>query len=130
MNFEDVGVEVYSKEGKPFTIDEFNIICETLTRMGLANFERKELYQSCHLLHKKGKYRVLFFKELFLLDGKQAYITEEEYMRRNLIVDKLEKWGLLIPKRKVKIDNNVVFITLPYKKKKFWTLISKYTVGR
>lgn len=114
--------------------ENFLKVKETLTRIGVASRKEKRLYQSCHILHKRGKYYITHFKELFLLDGKQSDFTEEDIGRRNTIATLLEEWGLL---KVVNTDkykeprtplNQIKVLT--YKEKLEWELESKYTVGK
>lgn len=125
--FMGVGVEIKLKE-----LDDFLKVRETLTRIGIASKRGNVLYQSCHILHKRGRYVILSFKELFKLDGKEANITESDIARRNTIVKLLHDWGLLeildiealnetAPISQVKI--------IPFKDKSKWELVSKYQVG-
>lgn len=113
--------------------DAFLKIKETLTRIGVSSRHKKELFQSCHILHKRGKYYILMFKELFRLDGKPANITEDDIKRRNTIVRLLEEWGLLTVVDHDQIENqcsmNQVKV-IPYHEKEEWTLTAKYTIGR
>ena len=111
--------------------DDFLKIRETLTRIGVASRKEKKLYQSCHILHKKGKYYIVHFKELFALDGKQANITKNDIERRNRITKLLFDWGLInlgveitdiAPLNQIKV--------LSYKDKGDWTLESKYNIGK
>ena len=97
--FRGVGIEVRLP-----TEDSFLKIKETLTRIGISSRKEKKLYQSCHILHKKGRYSILHFKELFILDGKHNTFTEEDQARRNTIVNLLEEWELLeiVDKEKTK----------------------------
>ena len=88
--FRGVGVEVTLP-----TPDSFLKIKETLTRIGISSRKDKKLFQSCHILHKKGRYSILHFKELFILDGKHNTFTEEDHARRNTIVNLLEEWELV-----------------------------------
>lgn len=112
--------------------DDFLKIKETLTRIGVASRKEKILYQSCHILHKRGRYYLVHFKELFLLDGKDSSLIESDIGRRNAIANLLEEWGLL----KV-ISNNYKdpiapmsqIKVLPYKEKNEWELIPKYNIG-
>ena len=128
--FNGYGVEVF--------IDENNFlkIKETLSRIGVLSKKDKTLYQSCHILHKQGRYVILHFKELFALDGKPSTITENDLQRRNAIVDLLEEWGLLkiLKDEKSKIENNLAPIhqikIISYKEKEEWELVSKYTIGK
>ena len=112
--------------------DSFLKIKESLTRIGVANNKEKKLFQSCHILHRRGQYYITHFKELFILDGKESTITEDDYKRRNLITSLLSEWGLL------KIDDPTVIFEkapvnsvkiLPYGEKSRWNLISKYSIG-
>lgn len=115
--------------------DDFNKIRETLTRIGYASRVEKTLYQSCHILHKKGKYYIVHFKELFLLDGKTADFSENDLDRRNTIASLLEEWGLLKIKSKSMIEgtdqkqamNQIKIVS--FKDKPNWKLVPKYTIG-
>lgn len=113
--------------------DKFLSIKETLTRIGISNNKKKVLVQSCHILHKRGRYWILSFKELFQLDNKPYELTDEDIQRRNLIVHLLSAWGLLNVIDEEKIEDqlsiNCVKI-LPFREKEDWTLVSKYTVGK
>lgn len=116
------------------TTDEFLKIKETLTRIGIANRTKKELYASCHLLHKKGKYYITHFKELFGIDAEQTEMLEDDYIRRNHIAKLLESWGLIKILNYdtmycVVADSPINVYVLPYKDKVNWTLKSKYTIG-
>jgi len=113
--------------------DDFLKVRETLTRIGVASRKDKLLYQSCHVLHKQGKYYIVHFKELFALDGKQADITDNDLERRNTIAKLLSDWGL------VKIIENDKFAELApfsqikvisYKDKHEWDLQTKYNIGK
>ena len=113
--------------------DNFLKVKETLARIGVAAKEKRELYQSCHILHKQGKYAITHFKELLALDGKTTNFNEEDLGRRNTIANLLEEWGLvkIIDPEKTKSPTcplNKIKI-LPYKEKENWTLIPKYTIG-
>lgn len=114
------------------TPDDFLKVKETLTRMGVPAFKEKKLFQSCHILHKRGRYFILHFKELFLLDGKSATFDETDKGRRNLIVQFLEDWGLVeVLKRdliKDKIPLNKIRI-ISFKEKPNWKLEAKYSIG-
>jgi hypothetical protein len=112
--------------------DDFLLIKESLTRIGVANQNEKKLYQSCHILHKRGRYYITHFKELFLLDGKTANITQDDIHRRNLIVSLLSDWGLLKIHDEKSIEpkspmNSIK--VLSFSDKSQWTCIPKYTVG-
>jgi len=113
--------------------EDFLKVKETLTRMGVASKKDKILYQSCHILHKQGRYYVVHFKELFALDGKSTNFTDEDRSRRNTIASLLEEWNLIkIMNKKLledKIPLNQVKI-LSFKEKDSWQLTSKYSVGK
>ena len=114
--------------------EDFLKIKETLTRIGVASRKEKKLYQSCHILHKQGRYYIVHFKELFALDGKPTDFTDEDKGRRNTIALLLEEWGLIkiadvedvkdlrSPLSQIKI--------LPFKEKNEWELVAKYNIGR
>jgi hypothetical protein len=114
--------------------EDFLKIKETLTRIGVASRKDQKLYQSCHILHKQGKYYIVHFKELFSLDGKPSDFTSEDKGRRNTIIQLLAEWGLIkvveedsikdpkAPMSQVKI--------IPHKDKENWTLEAKYNIGR
>ena len=114
--------------------DSFLKIKETLTRIGVASKKDKVLYQSCHILHKKGKYAIVHFKELFLLDGKPSDFTEEDRARRNTIANLLHEWELLDLVDEEKTKEPVVPISqikiLPFKEKEQYKLVPKYTLGK
>ncbi len=112
--------------------DDFLLIKESLTRIGVANQRDKKLYQSVNILHKRGKYYIMHFKEMFLLDGKSADISEEDIGRRNLIVRLLEDWGLLRikePDTLKNVSSMTSIKVLSYSEKSQWVCISKYSVG-
>lgn len=114
--------------------EDFLKIKETLTRIGVASKKDKKLYQSCHILHKQGKYYIVHFKELFALDGKPSNFSEEDKGRRNTICQLLEDWGLvkIVEANQVtapKAPMNQIKI-LPHKEKSEWTLEAKYNIGR
>ena len=113
--------------------DDFLKVRETLTRIGVASRKEKKLYQSCHILHKQGKYYIVHFKELFALDGKYANLTINDVQRRNRITKLLADWGLITIIR----EDSVVDIAplnqikvLSYKDKQDWTLEQKYNIGK
>ena len=112
--------------------DDFLKIRETLTRIGVASRKEQKLYQSCHILHKKGKYYIVNFKELFALDGKQTNLTANDIQRRNRIVKLLSDWGLLTVVNPEKITElaplNQIKV-LPFKEKDDWILEAKYSIG-
>jgi len=112
--------------------DDFLKIRETLTRIGVASRKDKRLYQSCHILHKQGRYFIVHFKELFMLDGKKSNLEQSDIERRNTIATLLSDWGLLdwsvnsedypcAPLRLIKI--------IPYREKNEWELCPKYNIG-
>ena len=113
--------------------DDFLKVRETLTRIGVASRKEKKLYQSCHILHKQGKYFIVHFKELFALDGKYANLTVNDVQRRNRITKLLSDWGLITIVR----EDSVLDISplnqikvLSYKDKNDWTLEQKYNIGK
>ena len=113
--------------------DDFLKVRETLTRIGVASRKEKKLYQSCHILHKQGKYFIVHFKELFALDGKFANLTINDVQRRNRITRLLSDWGLI----SILKEDSVVDIAplnqikvLPYKEKHEWKLEQKYNIGK
>ena len=124
---QDMMLEVTLKEP-----DDFLKVRETLTRVGVASRKERKLYQSCHILHKRGKYYIAHFKELFALDGKPTNITSNDVQRRNRITKLLSDWGLveisgegtedLAPLNQIKV--------LSFKDKGEWTLESKYNIGK
>ena len=112
--------------------DDFLKVRETLTRIGVASRKEKKLFQSCHILHKQGRYFIVHFKELFLLDGKPSSLLENDVQRRNTIATLLADWGLvtimkpemakeLAPLRQIKV--------IPFKEKTQWELCPKYNIG-
>ena len=113
--------------------DDFLKVRETLTRIGVASRKEKKLYQSCHILHKQGKYFIVHFKELFALDGKYANLTVNDVQRRNRITRLLVDWGLISVVSEESILNiaplNQIKV-LPYKEKHEWTLEQKYNIGK
>ena len=127
--FDGLGVEITLK-----TKEDFLKVKETLTRIGISSRTDKKLWQSCHILHKRGKYAIMHFKEMFVLDGLSSDISDEDLGRRNLIVKLLVEWGLIdavdeeeykepmIPLSKLKI--------ISHKDKGDWQLIPKYHIGR
>lgn len=113
--------------------DDFLKIRETLTRIGVASRKDKILYQSCHILHKQGRYFVCHFKELFALDGKLADLTENDLQRRNTIAKLLSDWGL-VTVLNFNVLNDVAPLSqikvLSFKEKDEWTLQTKYNIGK
>ena len=113
--------------------DDFLKVRETLTRIGVASRKEKKLYQSCHILHKQGKYYIVHFKELFALDGKKANLSLNDVQRRNRIVQLLGDWGLVSVNSKEGIADVAPLSqikVLAYKEKGDWTLESKYNIGK
>jgi hypothetical protein len=113
--------------------EDFLKIKETLTRIGVASRKDKKLYQSCHILHKQGKYYIVHFKELFALDGKPTDFTDEDQSRRNTICQLLEEWNLIKVVEQEKISNKSPMSQikiLSHKEKDEWTLEAKYNIGR
>ena len=129
MTFEDVGIEIILA-----VPDDFLKCKETLTRIGIASKKEPKLYQSCHILHKMGRYKILHFKELFALDGKPVNFSEDDLARRNTIVNLLAEWGLVKLVDPTKAAAPVAEIStikiLPFKEKSNWELIPKYNIGR
>lgn len=113
--------------------DDFLKVRETLTRIGVSSRAEKKLWQSCHILHKRGKYYIVHFKEMFALDDLPTSIDEEDIGRRNTIASLLEEWGLvkIVLKDKAvnKVPLNKIKI-LPYKEKGDWELCAKYHIGK
>jgi hypothetical protein len=113
--------------------DDFLKVRETLTRIGVASRKEKKIYQSCHILHKQGKYYIVHFKELFALDGKNTNLSLNDVQRRNRIVQLLSDWGLITVVNAEKIADlaplNQIKV-LSFKEKNDWTLESKYNIGR
>jgi hypothetical protein len=112
--------------------DDFLLVKETLTRIGIASKQGNTLFQSCHILHKRGQYFIMNFKELFALDGKCDNIDESDIFRRNTIAQLLADWGLVVLKTKIS-DNEKAPMSgikvISFKEKNEWELRSKYTVG-
>jgi len=113
--------------------DDFLKVRETLTRIGVASRKEKKIYQSCHILHKQGKYYIVHFKELFALDGKKTNLSLNDIQRRNRIIQLLSDWGLISIVNKDAISDlaplNQIKV-LAFKEKNDWTLESKYNIGR
>jgi hypothetical protein len=114
--------------------DDFLKIRETLTRIGVSSQKNKTIYQSCHILHKKGKYYITHFKELFALDGKPSNFGDEDRGRRNTIANLLAEWGLVTLVDTEKSKDPVAPLSqikiLPYKEKREWNLEPKYNLGK
>ena len=113
--------------------DDFLKVRETLTRIGVASRKEKKIYQSCHILHKQGKYYIVHFKELFALDGKNTNLSLNDVQRRNRIIQLLGDWGLVGVVDASKIEDlaplNQIKV-LSFREKGEWTLESKYNIGR
>jgi hypothetical protein len=113
--------------------EDFLKVKETLSRIGLASKKDNTLYQSCHILHKQGRYYIVHFKELFMLDGKPADFSETDVARRNRIALLLDEWALIEIIDKFKVQDPISPINqikiIPYKEKSQWNLVTKYTIG-
>jgi hypothetical protein len=147
VEIDDDGVEYYQLDDldrdelvqtlieiEPVNTDQFLQIKETLTRIGIANRTKKILYQSCMILHKKGKFYICHFKELFAMDGKYTSVYSDDYARRNHIAKLLSQWNLVkivntdvmnIPSN----DEQINVYVLPYREKSSWELKAKYNIG-
>ena len=113
--------------------DDFLKVRETLTRIGVASRKDKTLFQSCHILHKQGKYFITHFKELFALDGKKSTLTENDIQRRNTIALLLQDWNLIDVVNTALVENKAPLSqikVLPYKEKNEWNLVAKYNIGK
>ena len=113
--------------------DDFLKVRETLTRIGVASRKEKKLFQSCHILHKKGKYYIVHFKELFALDGKHSNLTTNDVQRRNRITKLLSDWGLVVMVDESSVEdiaplNQIKVIS--FRDKKEWILEAKYNIGK
>jgi len=120
-------IEVRLKED-----DDFLKVKETLTRIGIASRREKKLFQSCHILHKQGKYYIVHFKELFALDGKPTNISENDIERRNTVVNLLNEWDLVeivVPEKAQPTTSIRQMKILPFSEKAEWDLQAKYTIG-
>jgi len=125
---QDQMVEVSLKEP-----DDFLKVRETLTRIGVASRKEKKIYQSCHILHKQGKYYIVHFKELFALDGKKSNLFVNDVQRRNRIAQLLSDWGLITIVDASRVEDAAPLSqikVLSYKDKGEWTLESKYNIGK
>ena len=113
--------------------DDFLKVRETLTRIGVASRKEKKLYQSCHILHKQGRYYIVHFKQLFSLDGKHATLTSNDVQRRNRIARLLADWGLIVVVKPDEVTDiaplNQIKV-LAYKDKGLWSLEQKYNIGK
>ena len=127
--FEGLGVEVKLK-----TEEDFLKVKETLTRIGVSSKTEKKLYQSCHILHKRGRYAIMHFKEMFVLDGLDSDMSTDDLGRRNTIVKLLVEWGLVEAVDPAKYAEPQLSLArlkiIPHKEKKEWTLVPKYHIGK
>jgi len=127
--FRGVGVEVRLKHQ-----DDFLKVRETLSRIGVPSRSDKVLYQSCHILHKQGRYSILHFKELFALDGKPSTIVDNDIERRNAIARLLEEWGLVTIINDSLLEGKIAPIQqikiISFREKDEWELVSKYNIGK
>ena len=113
--------------------DDFLKVRETLTRIGVASRKDKTLFQSCHILHKQGKYYITHFKELFALEGKNSSLTENDIQRRNTIALLLQDWNLIDVVNTALVENKAPLSqikVLPFKEKNEWNLVAKYNIGK
>ena len=126
--FNGLGVEV-----KLHSDEDFLKVKETLTRMGISSRKEKKLYQSCHILHKRGRYAIMHFKELFILDGLESDISDDNIGRRNTITNLLEEWGLLVVIDEFEEDEPMLGVNkikiISHKEKSEWEMIPKYHIG-
>ncbi len=112
--------------------DDFLKVKETLTRIGIPSKKDNTLFQSCHLLHKRGKYYLVHFKEMFIVDGRESDFTVNDVERRNLIANLLDEWGLVsvVNKKLINMQAPMSAVRIiPHKEKKNWTLVQKYQLG-
>ena len=127
--FKGVGIEISLPSP-----DSFLKVKETLTRIGISSRKEKKLYQTCHIIHKQGRYSILHFKELFILDGKKNTFTDEDEARRNTIVNLLEEWDLIsivAPQESETLAAPINQIKiLSHKEKSNWILEAKYNIGK
>ena len=127
--FEGLGVEVNLK-----TEEDFLKVKETLTRIGVSSKKENKLYQSCHILHKRGRYAIMHFKEMFILDGLDSDMSTDDLGRRNTIVKLLTEWGLINPINPDKYKEPQLSLArlkiIPHKDKSSWDLIPKYNIGK
>lgn len=127
--FEGLGVEVILKKE-----EDFLKVKETLTRIGVSSKKDKKLYQSCHILHKRGRYSIMHFKEMFVLDGLDSDMSTDDLGRRNTIVKLLVDWGLVDAVDSARYADPQLSLArlkiIPHKEKKDWELIPKYHIGK
>ena len=113
--------------------DDFLKVRETLTRIGVASRKDKTLFQSCHILHKQGKYYITHFKELLALDGKKSTLSDNDIQRRNTIALLLQDWNLIDISDKTRTEDKAPLSqikVLPFKEKSEWNLVAKYNIGK
>ena len=113
--------------------DDFLKVKETLTRIGVASKKSNTLFQSCHILHKQGKYYIVHFKELFALDGKQTDLDDDDISRRNAIAKLLAEWGLVeivSEQQLIPADSMSSIKVIPFNQKQEWELVAKYNIGK
>ena len=126
--FDGLGVEIRLKSK-----DDFLKVKETLTRMGVSSKKEKKLYQSCHILHKRGRYAIMHFKEMLDLDGLETDIDDTDLGRRNMIVKLLVEWGLVEAVDPEEYTSPIISLAqlkiIPHKEKKEWQLVPKYHIG-
>ena len=126
--FNGLGVEV-----KLHSDEDFLKVKETLTRMGISSRKEKKLYQSCHILHKRGRYAIMHFKELFILDGLESDISDDDIGRRNTIAKLLDEWGLIEVIDEFEEDEPMLGVNkikiISHKEKSEWEMIPKYHIG-
>lgn len=127
--FEGLGVEITLKSK-----EDFLKVKETLTRIGVSSKKEKKLFQSCHILHKRGKYAIMHFKEMFILDGLKSDISDDDVARRNTIVRLLVEWGLVTPVDEEEYKEPQLSLArlkiIPHGEKKEWQLVPKYHIGK
>ena len=126
--FNGLGVEI-----KLHSDEDFLKVKETLTRMGISSRKEKKLYQSCHILHKRGRYAIMHFKELFILDGLESNISDDDIGRRNTIAKLLDEWGLIEVIDEFEEDEPMLGVNkikiISHKEKSEWEMIPKYHIG-
>jgi len=125
--FDGLGIEIELKNS-----EDFLKVRETLTRIGVSSRKEKKLYQSCHILHKRGKYAILHFKEFFILDGLESDISDSDVARRNRICKLLEEWGLvtILDDDMEPMASMAQIKIIPHREKNEWELVPKYHIGR
>lgn len=127
--FDDLGVEIRLKNK-----EDFLKVKETLTRIGVSSKKEKKLFQSCHILHKRGRYAIMHFKEMFLLDGLESDISDDDIARRNTIVKLLVEWNLIEAVDQEEYKEPQLSLArlkiIPHKEKHDWQLIPKYHIGK